>query len=452
MKKIVTLQFFIAIVINSFSQQQVFDITNYTAPAGWKKQATESALQLSKEDTKTGAYCIITLLKSLPGKTDPKVNFDDAWTSVVKEMVEVAAAPEMQAPSTEDGWQIRSGYAPFTSESQKGIALLVTATGYGKMVNLLILTNTDVYEKDMTTFLEGLSFKKQTQTTKTSPPVIQKNTQQLTAAKKDGFTFTTSNFDDGWTSIVQEDWVQATKGNITVLIHYPNKIADDYNPDLMGGLKNAWNVLVASRYSNASNFEFKPISGWQSIEFAEADCVERATGKTVHVVLFKYNYSGGSGKYMEFITPDKSTYEKEFGVYHNDTGGWEKVEKMMNYNKFAVAAADLKGKWTNNFTGLTQYVNAYTGASAGADTHASNQTYEFTPGNTYKWNIAVASGFIGNIKFQGAKSTGKFSVPNNWQINFSDIEGKPKAFNAYFTCIKGARILWIDGTGFGKTE
>ena len=49
------------------------------------------------------------------------------------------------------------------------------------------------------------------------------------------------------------------------------------------------------------------------------------------------------------------------------------MEKMANYNKFAVAASDLNGKWTNDFSGMTQYVNAYTGADAGANTHASNQ-------------------------------------------------------------------------------
>jgi hypothetical protein len=41
-------------------------------------------------------------------------------------------------------------------------------------------------------------------------------------------------------------------------------------------------------------------------------------------------------------------------------------------------------------------------------------------------------------------------MPNNWQINFSDLEGKPKTYNAYFSCIKGgARILWLQDTGYG---
>jgi hypothetical protein len=435
---------------SAFAQLQTFDIITFSPPKGWKKQNTENAVQFTKEDAGKGTYCLITLYKAVPGTANSKDNFDLAWTSVVKEMVTVSAAPAMQPSSKENGWEAQSGYAAFESNGANGIALLVTSTGYQKMVNILILTNTDVFQKEVTGFLESVSLKKTVPVSEPASNTIKPST--ILSAKPDGFAFTTTNFEDGWTSTVQENWVQVVKGNIKVLIHYPNKNADAYNSVLLDGLKNAWNILVAPKYSTASNFEFKPISGWQSIEFAEADCVEKSTGKNVHVVLFKYNYSGGNGRYLEFITADKNSYEQEFGIYHQDTYGWEKVEKMADYNKFAVAASDLKGKWTNNFSGLTQYVNANTGASAGADTHASNQSFEFAAGNTYKWSIGVASGFVGNIKFQSAKSSGKFSVPNNWQVVFSDIEGKPKTYNACFTCIKGARVLWLDGTGFGKAE
>ncbi|MGB3005230.1 MAG: hypothetical protein WBC06_01890 [Chitinophagaceae bacterium] len=457
MKRLLILLFVIS-SITSAAQKQTFDITSFMPPKSWKKQQTENAVQFSKEDAAKGTYCMITLFKAIPGTANSKENFEAAWESVVKEMVKVTTAPEMLPPVSENGWEAQSGYGSFEMEDNKGVAVLVTSTGFEKMVNIIILTNTDVYEKDMTAFLESVDYKKLSPVANKPITNPTKPVQKTTIAKKDGFAFTTTNFDDGWTSTVQEDWVEVKKGDIKVLIHYPNKNADAYNSVLMDGLKNAWNILVAPKYSSASNFEFKPISGWQSIEFAEADCVEKNTGKKVHVVLFKYNYSGGGGKFMEFITSDKSAYEREFGPYHAETYGWEKVEKMINYNKFAVAPADLKGKWTNNFTGLTQYVNAHTGASAGADTHASNQIFEFTSGSTYKWSIGVASGFVGNIKFQSAKSNGKFSMPSNWQINFSDLEGKPKKYNAYFSCIKGARILWLqdisygDYTGFGKSE
>jgi hypothetical protein len=128
------------------------------------------------------------------------------------------------------------------------------------------------------------------------------------------------------------------------------------------------------------------------------------------------------------------------------------MAKMNNYNKFAVSAGDLAGKWSSDFSGSVQYVNAYTGNDAGMNTHASNENYHIGPGSTYKWDLGVASGFVGNIKFQSAKSSGKFSMVGNWQVRFSDIEGKPRTYDVAFTCIKGLRILWIDGHAFAKTE
>lgn len=623
MKKIILLCALCAFVGTAFTQKETFDLTTYTPPKAWKKQPAESAVQFTKEDPAKGSYCIITLYKAVPGTTSSKENFDLAWVSLVKEMVTVATPPEMQASAIENGWETQSGYAPFENDGNKGVVVLVTASGFDKMVNLIVLTNTDVYEKEMTAFLESVSLKKpetipqQAPTTnddknfilgtwgvsasdnsnyrvkngimnyisrqytfnadgsysfvsKAFDPLMDKillgketgtyqingtavslhpeknvlqawskkngaddwgkliNTQNIPLEKvtyqftkhyfsgtqiwnlvlqadkathrdgpyssndafknawyygplsannpqiklpgstsnikkevqkqpvavSNGFAFTTTNFDDGWTSIVQEDWVQVTKGNIKVLIHYPNKTADAYTPDLLEGLRHAWNVLVAPKYSSAANMEFKPLHNWESIEFAEADMVEKTTGKTVHVVLFKKNFSGGGGRFLEFITADKNSFEREFGAYSNEASAavWDKIAAMANYNKFAVAPSDLKGKWTSNFTGMTQYVNAYTGASAGADTHASNENFEFGAGNTYKWDLGVASGFIGNIKFQSVKSSGKFSVPNNWQVSFSDIEGKPKTYNVQFVCIKGARVLWIGETGFGKKE
>jgi hypothetical protein len=455
MKKTILLCALCAFVGNTFAQKQTFDITTFTPPKGWKKQPAESAIQFTKEDAATGTYCLITLFKALPGTANSRENFDLAWTSVVKEMVTVSTPPEMQASSIEKGWEAQSGYAPFEKEGTKGVVVLVTSTGFEKMVSIIRLTNTDVYEKEMTAFLESISLKKPAGgTVKINKPITNPVKPQPTkpTAKSDGFAFTTTNFDDGWTSTVQEDWVEVIKGNMKVLIHYPNKKADTYNSVLMDGLKNAWNILVAPRYSSASNFEFKPITGWQSIEFAEADMVENITNKSVHVVLFKMNYSNGNGKYLEFITANKSAFEQEFGAYHQTTSGWENMEKMASYNKFAVAASDLTGKWTNDFSGAIQYVNAATGFDSHMATHASVENFLITAGNTYKWDLGVAGGNVGNIKFQSVKSSGKLSMTGNWKANFSDIEGKPRTYNVYFSCIKGLRILWLDERAFAKVN
>lgn len=428
---------------------ETFDIASFRSPKGWNKRVSESSALISIEDKVKGAYCLLTLFKSVPSTGSPREDFDAAWQTLVKGLVNVTGAPQMQAPMKEKGWDVQSGLAPFEKDGNKGVALLVTSSGSGRMMNLLILTNTEEYQQEIETFLESITLKKPEAKAPASAPPAKQAASPPASAR--GYAFTTTRFDDGWTSVVQEDWVQVTKGDTRVLLHYPNKSVDTYNSVLLDGLKNAWNLLVAPRYGIAGGeVAFRPINGFEPIEFAEAAAIEKASGKPVYVVLFKLNHSNGGGRYMEFITPDKSAFEQEFGPYHETSYGWEKMVKMAGYNKFGVAAADLKGKWTTGYAGFLQYADARTGASAGANTHSSAENFVFGPGDAYRWDIGVASGFVGSIKFQSAKSSGKFSVPGVWKVAFSDIEGKPRTYDARFSCIKGARILWLGDTAYGK--
>lgn len=426
------------------SQQQTFDLATFTPPpgGGWKKQNTEAVIQFTKEDAAKGTYCLITLYKAIPGKPGSKENFELAWETLVKEMVNVSAAPQMQPAETENGWEVQSGFAPFESDGKKGVAILATSTGYEKMVNIIILTNTDVYEKEMTAFLESIHLKKLN--TVAMKPVTNpvKPVQSTTIAKKDGFAFTTTNFDDGWNSTVQEDWVEVTKGTIKVLLHYPKEgTIFPADPDPL--TRAAWNILVAPRYSNLKNFKTTYISSYERPYIGHGYATSNSTGKEVYVVLFRQGQTG----WIEIIAPDKNSFIQYFKVdpdairWDSETNLMNPMIQMVNYNMFAIAAGDFKGTWTSDFTGVQQLYNVYTGNYAGMNINQSNQTFQFGTGNTYNWSILVVNGIVGNIKYANVKSAGKFTVLNNWQVNFSDIEGKPKKYNAFFSCIKGARLL-----------
>lgn len=457
MKKIISFFFFFLTMATVFSQKKLIPVT----------QSTLTGISLPTGSIQDNRMLSISAAKMLMGMESKKTNITVSNTEALILPAESVTGhnKEMIIKSfTETGWAVsenqgdknyswlqkrRQSVMMYFSSTKKETNLYFSATSAAPTQNTQV-TNTD---NNQTTLVENNQIQQSTDSTvqTNSNEVIQQTNQTVPTTASSGFTFTTTNFDDGWTSTVQEDWVEVTKGTLKVLIHYPNKKADAYNSVVMDGLKNAWNILVAPRYSSASNFEFKPITGWQSIEFAEADMVEK-NGKAVHVVLFKMNYSNGSGRYSEFITPTKNSFEQEFGAYHQTTSGWEKMENMAFCNKFAIAASDLTGKWTSDFSGAIQYVNAYTGFDAGMDTHACNENFQFIAGNNYKWDLGVASGQVGNIKFQSRKSSGRFSVVGNWQVNFSDMEGNPRTFNAHFSCIKGLRILWLDDRAFAKSE
>jgi hypothetical protein len=446
MKKYILTMGLIICSLTILAQKETYDLISYTPPAGWKKEVKQNTYtSFTSTNNQKNLYCQIFIMLSTNSKGGIDEDFNNEWQTLVVKNYGVTQAPKMTETSSENGWDVKAGTAPFTFNNGQSIAIMTTMSGYNKALSIVAITNSQDYMPAIQTFLESVDMTKQSN-------IKQINNSNVKTPVKSKFNFTTTNFDDGWISTEQADWVEVTKGNLKVHIHYPNKAADAYNSVLLEGLKNAWNILVAPNYSSASNFEFKPTGGWESIEFAEADMTEKATGKEVHVILFKKNYNNGGGKYVEFISPDKRSFEQEFGAYHQSSSGWDKMEKMAGYNKFAVAASDLTGKWTSDFSGTTQYVNANTGLDAGMDTHSSNENFQFGPGNTYKWDLAVASGPVGNIKFQSVKSNGTFNMLGNWQINFSDIEGKPRNYSVYFSCIKGLRILWIDGTAYAKAE
>lgn len=273
------------------------------------------------------------------------------------------------------------------------------------------------------------------------------------------FAFTTTNFDDGWVATAGDNWVEVMKGNVKVLIHFHTKETSSYISDYKVEDQLAWNTFIAPRYGNIAYTEGPSTIGFERPHFLFAQTKDLMSGRAIYLALFKM----GQSNWMEFIAPDQNAFIQAFGVdvtridYYSPSV-WDPLRKMNGYNKFAVAASDLTGKWSSAFSGFTNYVNVYTGATT-ANTHSSSEWFAFWSDGTYDWQLSTASGFVGNIKFDGAKSTGKFTMRSNWQIDFSDIEKKARLYNAYFSCERnGVRILWLqdtsygDYTGFGKEQ
>lgn len=136
-------------------QKQVFDIVTYTLPTGWQHSKKPETVTVSKED-KDGNFCIITLYKSVESGNDSKQNFDISWEALVQNVLATGKAT-MQPAGTDNGWVSEIGSAPFEKDGIKGAAILITSTWNGKMINTIILTNTDKYQKEMELFLDAIS-------------------------------------------------------------------------------------------------------------------------------------------------------------------------------------------------------------------------------------------------------------------------------------------------------
>ena len=164
-------------VTNLAQSTETFDLATFSAPKGWQKQTGADAVQFSIEDKTSGAFCLILLFRSVPGLGSSKENFDAAFETIVKEAVTVSSAPEMEPAENKDGWEILTGAAAFEKDGAKGVAILVSASGYGKMMNVLILTNTGAHEKSIGAFLSSVRLKKPESASRQPTPVISNGSQ-----------------------------------------------------------------------------------------------------------------------------------------------------------------------------------------------------------------------------------------------------------------------------------
>lgn len=427
-------------IISIAQKSETFDILKYTSPKGWQTEASKDAVQLGIEDT-NGGVCLVTIFKSTPATDDSKKNFEAAWEEIVKKLVTVNTKPEMQPPNSENGWIAESGIAQYESDGKKGVVLLVTISGGGKMINILALMNTDAHQQEFANFLGSIVLPK-VETPKTQA-TTNPNTQ-ISTPRKSNFKFNTTNFDDGWNSTEQEDWAEVVKGNVKVLIHYP-KEGTIFPADPEPLTNAAWNILVAPRYSDLKNYKTAYITTYNRPYLGMGYATDKATGKQMFVLLFRQGATG----WLEFVTPDKNTFIRQFG-FDPETIKWDSdselinpLSRMVNYNKFAVAESDFNGTWTSDFNGVQQLYNVYTGNYAGMNINQSREEFIFGANNSYSWKLLAVNGMVGNMNYANVKSDGKFSVLNNWQIHFSKIESGAKTYHAYWSCIKGARLLHL---------
>ncbi len=156
MKKIIPFAISIVLVASALAQKQVFDVLNYTIPKGWDKTEMPQGIQLSARKDGKGNYATAIILGSAATTAAANENFNNSWEKLVKSTVPVSGEPTMQEPAVEKGWNIVSGQAIYNDGSNKGWVTLITATGKGKMANVVIMTNTDKYQNQILDLIKSL--------------------------------------------------------------------------------------------------------------------------------------------------------------------------------------------------------------------------------------------------------------------------------------------------------
>ena len=437
-------------------QTETFDIVTYQAPANWTKQTTTYAVSFSTIDNTLGTWCQVGIYNSVQSSGSPSTDFSNEWKSLVKADTYAGAVEPAPQTSTQDGWTYNTGSSNFKWQGKDSQIKLLNVSGFGVMVSIVASGNSTRYNADVDALLRSLKFKKpaqqsqppqQTQAASNQQTTTPSNTSPITvtgAPGISGITISTTTFYDGWVAQPFADYVQVTRSPVTVLLHYAIQIDDNMRAfDNMASP--LWDRLIVPRYrvTNVKVFQNEPYT-YNKVYFIDADAVEISGNKQCHVAL-RVLVANGIATPIEIITPSATILKNEF----DDQA---KIEAMTGYNKFAVTAGDILGRWEeSSSTGISMY-NSVTGAYAGMNTSASASSFEFKNDGSYHSEHKGAYGMTGNLKFYDQKYDGKYTV-TDWDVTMTNrFDGKTDVYICQYIAVRGGRVLhFTDKTASSMT-
>jgi hypothetical protein len=422
MKKIILLCSFCLPVTISLAQKETFDLATYTAPKGWKKEVKETVIGYQISDNKKKTWCRISIYKSTDSKVSIQQNFESEWQELIATVYRITEGPQVNDVKEANGRQIKAGIGKFSFNNKVAKAMLTTIAGFGKTISIVSLTNSNDYMPDIEKLLASVDLK-----IPNTNNVSSNNTNvivQTTASN--GYSFSTSNFDDGWNGVIKNDWVEVSKGTTIVLLHFGITMTDEIRMNITNA---CWNQLAATKYTIKNLYpSVYSVTKDFPYYFIQADATEKLTGKNVFV-SFRVIPKNGVAYCYEIITPTKNEFMQQFSIM-------DKIENMSYYNRFAIGKNDLIGTWQEGAGAFTQYYYVSTGNYAGMNITVSNLKYFFTNASSYKTEVKA----VDNNIYASEKENGKYSV-SNWEVSTTDQNGKVSNFSAWFEATKGGRIL-----------
>src|SRR3954464_8847108 len=145
----------------SFGQKQSFDLASFIPPKAWKKELkANSHTSYTIVNKKKKTYCQIFIMLSTTSKGGIKEDFESEWQILVANQYGVTDSARRTEPSTNEGWQLLAGIAPFTFNKGISTVMLTTFTGYNKAESIVALTNSEEYIPAIQQFLQSVEMKK----------------------------------------------------------------------------------------------------------------------------------------------------------------------------------------------------------------------------------------------------------------------------------------------------
>ncbi|GAB2826192.1 hypothetical protein GCM10027043_29700 [Ferruginibacter profundus] len=417
-------------------------VTAITLPAGTKKDSrllTEVAARalLQAEATHTGAAVSSIEVLYLP------VTFTADSLNQLFSISGWTATPS--ATDKKCQWLQKDGHAviAYISPGKNQTELYVGATNSTSTIQQTT-TGTDVTQQNQTA----------TQQTTAQQTDVQQPSQSINQpAAKDGYAFNTTNFDDGWNSVIQDDWVLVTKGDIKVYLFYALPFnGSDFTGTGLRARDYYWDNIV-TKYFTVETKQYKDngeMIGSLQPDYVEGWATDKATGEKRFIGM-RLDNAPNTAYITIGSAKDEASLWQQFPKGNGTGFGPSDLSNMSSYNKFAIGENDILGTWQDGNTSALQWY--YTASSgnpggyAGMTVAARSATFTFNTGGNYTSIHNGATGAVGAMSTFQQNYKGSYTV-TNWSITATNRwEGKTENFNSWFKVIRGGRILCMDAGG-----
>ena len=414
-------------------QLKSYDIFSYETPKGFSLQKLDAALFYSKKDSKS--YCQLFLYPATTSLGTPEADFNANWNSFARNSGQGIHDPETKETDTANGWHSIMGAAR-GRYGNKSFVLTLTTLSNGEISFYTASVFSDQkYLPAVQEFTGSIQPDLQLYAGKqksTAPAVIIQN-QSTSQSGQTGITKFNTRFDDGWFATATNDYVKVVKDNTEVRLMYINDALDQARPNTVDAADYYWNHYVSP------NFQMAQAEKWSGVEypviyFKQGAGTDPATGKPCYVAL-KIVYSGGARPIL-VIAPDQQQFRQQY-PHPND------LDRMLNYNKFALSVADITGKWTGGSGAGVEYYNAYNGTYAGMSAISTSDDFEFKTDGMYTSAYRSASSNMGTTRFSAIDYKGKYHI-TDWTLRAENrYKGKTTLFNAQLIAVKNGFLLYL---------
>ena len=238
-----------------------------------------------------------------------------------------------------------------------------------------------------------------------------------------------SNFDDGWTAYEGTAGVKVEKAPLTAWLFTARALTTSMDDGTPGD--QLWKSDVVSWFTPRTIGRRIRSADGTPIEYIEAEGTVTATGQPAFVAMYAAQPdNAGIYNNIVLVGPDKATTQTEYATP-------EAVVTLLQYNKFAVDAADLAGRWLERGQWKMQlaYVNP---ALVEGEPVTSDITFTADGRYTARDRVAAAGGApVEQL------SSGSWALTSPWTLVITDAQGRASTFSAQFELVQGGRVLHL---------